>query len=349
MVARFSFLTLSLLAASAVEATPEHVINQDSSVNISPDSDIGRHLLSKARRVEEEYTNYYDGMDISFVADYSLKFQGCHHVQQWNPNADADDGDDSVRIMTKRLVRFRLCPGDSCNGENSAGCSSNYGDYVIDMDTFLQAYVEAAQNNGYYGRHLRELDEQGFDLEQFTECSAYQDNFYIGPYCASQGGAIKMGVFTDDTCSTFTSNDYYYYSTGTALPYSDESLVSMSCMSCNVNSDAYQYANYAAGGGADGQANDFCSNLYYTSGKCETKMDIGYPNEGACSYIDGVKIIREDGVIRTSANRKSKVAAVFIGLFLTIAFLLAGYVYYLRTKLTRARVNLSAATDGQLS
>jgi hypothetical protein len=348
MVTRFSFLALSLLAASAVEAKPENVINQDSSVNISPDSDIGRHLLSKARRVEEEdnYDNYYEDMDINFIADYSLKFQGCHHVQQWNPNSEGDE--DAVRIMTKRLVRFRLCAGASCNSDSSAGCSSNYGDYVIDMDTFLQAYVEAAQNNGYYGRRLRELDENGFDLTQFTECSAYQDDFYIGPYCANQGGAIKMGVFTDYTCSTFSSNDYYYYSTGTALPYSDESLVSMSCMSCNVNSDAYQYANYA-NGGADAEANDFCTNLYYTSGKCEKKMNIGYPNEGACSYIDGVKIIREDGVIRTSANRKSKVAAVFIGLFLTIAFMLAGYVYYLRTKLTRARVNLSAATGGQLS
>eukprot|EP00980_Cylindrotheca_fusiformis_P007718 scaffold1638_cov120-Cylindrotheca_fusiformis.AAC.1 len=295
MVAIFSFLIVSVLAASIVEAKSKSVIVEDSSINISPNSDIGRHLMSKARRVEEEYNanNYYADMDLSFLADYSLKFQGCHHVQQWNANADEDY--DAVRIMTKRLVRFRLCPGNSCNSEQSSGCSTNYGDYVIDMDTFLQAYVAAAQNNGYYGRHLRKMEEQGFDLQQFTECAAYQDNFYVGPYCASQGGEIRMGVFTDDTCSTFTSSDYYYYSSGTALPYSDESIVSNSCMSCNVNSDAYQYANYANGGDDVAQANDLCSNLYYTSGKCETKMDIAYANEGACSYIEGVKIIREDG------------------------------------------------------
>jgi hypothetical protein len=73
-------------------------------------------------------------------------------------------------------------------------------------------------------------------------------------------------------------------------------------------------------------------------------MNIDYPNESSCSYIEGIKIIREDGVIRTSAVKKSKAAAVSIGAFLTISVLLAGYVYYLRTKLGRARVNLSAAS-----
>ena len=93
------------------------------------------------------------------------------------------------------------------------------------------------------------------------------------------------------------------------------------------------------------EASEFCSDIYQTSGKCETKMDIGYPNESSCSYIEGIKIIREDGVIRTAATKKSKAAAVCIGLFLTVAVLLAGYVYYLRTKLGRAKINLAAASQ----
>ena len=59
--------------------------------------------------------------------------------------------------------------------------------------------------------------------------------------------------------------------------------------------------------------------------------------------IEGIKIIREDGVIRTSATKKSKAAAVTIGLFTTTSVLLAAYVYYLRTKLGRAQINLAAA------
>lgn len=351
MMNYISLAALILLVTTGADAHKEATINKESSVNLAPDSDVGRHLLSHARRLDDGgyySNNFYEEVDKSFMVNYSLKFQGCHHVQQWNPNSDEDS--DAVRIMTKRLVRFRLCPSDSCTSDHSQGCNSGYGDYVVEMDTFLGAYIEAAKNNGNYERKLRELDENGFDLEQYAQCGFYQDNYYIGPYCANQGGEIKLGIFTDDTCSSFTSNDYYYYMTGTSLPFSDKSLITTSCISCNANGgDEYQnYANYANGGEAE--TSYFCGYIYDSSGKCETKMaDVEYPNEGACSYIDGVKIIREDGVIRTSANRKSKVAAIFIGLFLTIAVLLAGYVYYLRTKLTRARVNLAAATEGQLS
>jgi len=352
MMNYISFTAFALLAATGAEAKAETTISRGSSVNIAPESTAGQLLLSHARKLDDgsNYNNnFYEEVDKSFMSGYSLKFQGCHHVQQWNPNSDEEE--DAVRISTKRLVRFRLCPSDSCSDDHSAGCSSAYGDYVVEMDTFLSAYIEAAKNNGYYNRKLRELEDGGFDLEQYTQCGAYQDDYYVGPYCAAQGGEIKLGMFTDDTCSSFTSNDYYYYMTGTSLPFSDKSLVTTSCVSCNPNdnADGYQeYANYANGG--DTETSYFCGYIYDSSGKCETKMaDVSYPNEGACSYIEGVKIIREDGVIRTSANRKSKIAAVFIGLFLTLAVLLAGYVYYLRTKLTRARVNLAAATEGQLS
>ena len=79
------------------------------------------------------------------------------------------------------------------------------------------------------------------------------------------------------------------------------------------------------------------------SGKCETNMNNGYSsNEAACTYIEGIKIIREGGVIRTSTTQKSKAAAIVIGLFSTVAVLLGAYVYYLRTKLGRAKINLGS-------
>ena len=74
-------------------------------------------------------------------------------------------------------------------------------------------------------------------------------------------------------------------------------------------------------------------------------MNVDYPNESSCNYIEGIKIIREDGVIRTSSVKQSKAAAVGIGLFSTAAVLLSGYVFYLRTKLSRAQINLAASTQ----
>mmetsp|Transcript_6 Transcript_6/g.14 ORF Transcript_6/g.14 Transcript_6/m.14 type:complete len:186 (-) Transcript_6:151-708(-) len=160
--------------------------------------------------------------------------------------------------------------------------------------------------------------------------------YYVGPYCADQGGEIHLGLFADDTCTTFVTNgeSTFYSVMGYELPFSDASLVSNRCMSCNDG---------------EGDVNEVCENIYAVSGKCETKMNFAYPNESACTYIEGIKIIRADGVIRTSKTKKSKAAAVCIGLFLTLAVLLAAYVMYLRTKLGRAKINLSAAAGATLA
>jgi hypothetical protein len=78
-------------------------------------------------------------IDMSFLVDYSFIFQGCHHISQWNANAANED---DVRIATKRLVCFRLCPTGSCQAR-STECSSKYGDYIVDISTFVQIFLQA--------------------------------------------------------------------------------------------------------------------------------------------------------------------------------------------------------------
>jgi hypothetical protein len=309
----------------------------------------------------------WNDIDNSYIAGYSVKFQGCHHVQQWNDEADSSD---DIKILTQRLVRFRMCPADSCSSSTTKGCDSNYGDYLVDMETYLQSYMYQMQsqysnNNQYNNGNGRSLENNnGMNLEDYMQCSEMemddnqrklarelnnynngyngyynnnnnQDNdvkYYIGPYCAEQGGEIRLGVFSDDTCSVEATNGAAIFQSlhnGVSLPYSEQSMVNLGCVSC----------------GGYGQVNDFCETLYGVAGKCETKMNVYYPNESSCSYIEGIKVIREDGVIRTTATRKSTAAAVTTGLFLTAAVLLAGYVYYLRTKLGRARINLAASSQ----
>jgi hypothetical protein len=368
-------LVAAALAATTAHAAPAFVSQNDGSIRVG--SSLGQSLLSQARALDGD-----GDVDYSFLADYSIKFQGCHHVSQWN--ADAEDEDD-VRIKTKRLVRFRLCPSDSCSSSKSTGCTSKYGDYVVDMNTFVASYLEAIQNDkdyicadvqtecynncnsgndadcvqacyeGYGLTYCLQDDDaandnddaandNGFDAADYSACAQYNFGgrrrrldevvYYLGPYCADQGGEIHLGLFTDDTCTTYAQNgeSTFYSYAGFQLPYADDSLVSARCLMCGRTNE-------------DGESEiaDNCQNIYGVSGKCETKMNVDYPNESACTYIEGIKIIREDGVIRTSATRKSKAAAVCIGLFLTGAVLLAGYVYYLRTKLARAKINLAAA------
>jgi hypothetical protein len=378
------FSRIAVLALTCVMAQAS-VINQ-SNGDIPFDSDAGRKLVQNARRVQNNgYNGYYgnvDGqsqyngdysdvdwsnIDNSYVAGYSVKFQGCHHVQQWNDDAD---GEEDIKIMTQRLVRFRMCPADSCSATSTKGCDSNYGDYLVDMETYVEAYMTQMQqqymnSNQYYGGNNNGRDlasnenKYNMNFEDYLQCSEMEMNndqrqrarelrelnnygqyyyqnsemqYYVGPYCADQGGEIRLGVFYDDTCTVLAEDGdemFKLVHNGMSLPYSKQSIVNLGCLSC----------------GGYGEVNELCETLYEVAGKCETKMNVYYPNESACSYIEGIKVIREDGVIRTSASRKSTAAAVTTGLFLTAALLLSGYVYYLRTKLGRARINLAASSQ----
>jgi len=349
------FTRIAVLALSAVMASAT-VINE---ANGDISGEAGRKLVQSARRVQNnqygEDMNWQD-IDTSFIAGYSVKFQGCHHVQKWNDEAEDED---DIKIMTQRLVRFRMCPSDSCASGTTKGCDSNYGDYLVDMETYVDAYMtqmqnQYAQNNAYYGGNrglemdladymtCSEMDMDGNQRKRARELAnnyyygnyAQQDEqYFVGPYCAEQGGEIRIGVFLDDTCTVAADNGEEIFKmvhNGVTLPYSESSIVNLGCLSC----------------GGYGEVNELCETLYQSSGKCEEKMNVYYPNESACSYIEGIKVIREDGVIRTSATRKSTAAAITTGVFLTAALLLSGYVYYLRTKLGRARINLAASSQG---
>ena len=342
------------------------VLNTDH--NLSVESRMGQKVLQNARALEVN-----QDVDFSFVAKYSIKFQGCHHVHQWNE--DARDEED-VRIYTKRLVRFRLCPTDTCSGDSWSGCGSDYGDYIVDLETFVNAYWEGMQENQnqqceamkdicgdnsncYSQNGMEECIEnnnQGddnvakamanFDPIDYMECREYQFQngnqvydqygeeikFYIGPFCADQGGAINLGLFTDETCTAFYSGGSQYFQSmmGFDLPFSSDSLIPSSCVQCAESQ------NQNNNNGNDNNDNDniaqVCEEVYEKAGKCESKMQYAsYPNTSACSYISGIKIVKENGSILSTSIEASSAASICIGIFTTSATLLAAYVYYLKT------------------
>ena len=45
------------------------------------------------------------------------------------------------RGRSKGPLHFRLCPYASCFGGAGTGCSSDYGKYVVDVYSFLKAYI----------------------------------------------------------------------------------------------------------------------------------------------------------------------------------------------------------------
>ena len=322
----------------------------------------GKGLLSAARNGNR---NLEDSMGDDYLGDYSIKFQDCHSVTEWNgdDNTDGDgdgDGETGTRVLSRRLVRFRLCPTSSCDHNVATGCTSRYGDYVVDINTFVYYYLTAqADANDDIDEYCEEecedddgagncsakcLKTNGYvsfndassslDPADYAMCGAF-DNYYLGPYCSNDGQSIHLGLFSEDSCSTFVSCDKscFYSAYGYNLPYASTSLVSDQCLSCADGTINNGYG--------ENEAREDCMYIYSDTGKCETKMYIDYPNESACTYVQGLKFLGKDGVINSrGAVKRSTEAGAAIGLMSFSSVLLALYVHYLYSKLDRARFHL---------
>ncbi|CAB9500686.1 expressed unknown protein [Seminavis robusta] len=73
------------------------------------------------------------------LTSYSLKFEQCQFVKTYSDEL-ADDEDSATVLATQRFVIFRLCPEGYCST-----CNYNYGEYVIDLETYLEATVQYQQ------------------------------------------------------------------------------------------------------------------------------------------------------------------------------------------------------------
>jgi hypothetical protein len=196
-----------------------------------------------------------------------------------------------------------------------------------DGDNFqVEEYLECAQWNPPENENRRRLEDGEEEIQ-----------YFIGPYCSGQGGSVNMGLFTDDTCTTFADEEGGAYTykqlAGKSLPFSSKSIVGEECFSClEPNYDENDNDN---GEEQEVQINQACQTAYMGSGKCEYMLSgvVQYPETSACNYIDGIKIIREDGMVLIKPEHPNAVATAFI-VVSAMAFAAMGfYVWYLRTRL----------------
>jgi hypothetical protein len=182
---------------------------------------------SQLRKLDEEY--------IPDISRYYMKFEQCQFVKAYDDEL-AENEESTTVLATKRFVIFRLCPSSDC----SSNCNYNYGEYLIDLETYLEATVEYAQEqqenmcqncedycgnnnrrqlqNNYYDidcyscteecEKIENMEDNGYiDATEFLECQMIYDpeddnrnGLYAGPICSSNGQKIKIGVFTDEDC-----------------------------------------------------------------------------------------------------------------------------------------------------
>ena len=139
------------------------------------------------------------------------------------------DTDSDFALGSKPLLLFKLCPDGTCDV-----CTSNFGEYLIDLESYLLATVAFAKQvqRDMCMACSEECEVEGerqlVDVDCSTcvdECdninnmmaNGYEDasnyvqrtpiygdpfddsvpRLYAGPVCASSGSKINIGVFTD--------------------------------------------------------------------------------------------------------------------------------------------------------
>jgi hypothetical protein len=257
---------------------------------------LGRSGASPGRRLEDAYAdNTFEYNDLS---TYSVAFQKCQLVKSYDDEFAQDEDSDSP-LATKHFVVFRLCPSDTC----ATSCEENYGTYVTEVDTYLQATIEyqtqafqdmcdncaerCNENGGYCSGcgqlcyNYENLEAMGYvDASQYLECQqldwADDDSLqlYIGPNCSSGGEKIQIGLFSDQNCWEPYTDLGVEEVLGAKLSYHILSHASVNdgnvCLSC-LESD--EDANEADQVDYD-DVNEMCENLYYAAAKCESPTGV---------------------------------------------------------------------------
>lgn len=268
--------------------------------------------------------------DVSFLKSYSLKYTGCNQITQLSGYSNSDE--ESIKIQSYPLLRFRLCPKGVCSNGGSSGCSSNYGDYIVKMSTALKIYTsegEESAKNSY--------NASVFDPRDYLSCQSYSlpangtssfytqqqstssygvvsnNTIYIGPYCSGKASGVRLGVFSENTCAKHVNGGVTAFSEtfGFELPYASKSMISGDCFRC------YSHLN-------------LCEDIYSVAGKCESQLEVTYPNDSACTFLDRMTRYTSNGASGWRNARSSKSATIAVEVLVFATLLLWLYVYCLR-------------------
>ena len=185
--------------------------------------------------------------------------------------------------------------------------------------------------------------------------------YYVGPYCSEKDGkSIHLGVFYDQACSARADSSAYadkHY--GVELPFSSEPIVeSGECISCkqvdedngnnNNNNNNNNNGNYYY---EELEVTEMCEGIYEQAAKCESNLDISWPDSSGCEYIQNIlpRLEKATRGVKSRGSSESSGAAVgFAWVFAITTLIFASYAFFLYRKLDRNRVDLSSS-DGALA
>ena len=247
-------------------------------------------LLRSARRLQEENNgnqqnqqqegqegqeNQWDMDDGSFLNQYSLKLISCNAGE----TIYTENGYEANSVV------LRLCPKEDCDSQSRKGCSSGYGDFVVGLQTYIDAFFEdqgdnieegrdefgecrqyeaengyeewqqryqANANNGYQN-YNRYQNYENYEVQQYAE-----QTYYIGPTCTADGSDVRVALFSDENCAYESNTAFEKISNGWSLPYYSGGLVSTNCFDCAQMNDNYEYEQASICAGTYELGSYFC-------------------------------------------------------------------------------------------
>ena len=172
--------------------------------------------------LNDDYTYGGYGFDI---LDYSIKYTKCAQVETWNDEA-AQENEFSGVTTLQNFIMFRLCPTETCSNNRQFGCSSNFGEYIVSFEDYLQSVIESAEerdksycelcetcfkeeDNGY-GRKRRVQDEdEGEDQAEDQGNNAYDENNDDNELWFCDNFYSTCSNWEDDCVEIEYNRDYY--------------------------------------------------------------------------------------------------------------------------------------------
>jgi len=126
---------LSLLTVTVAAATANPFAAK--SANNAKSAFVGKLMRgakptkNSARKLNEEF--------VIDLTPYSVKFEKCQFIKSYSDEYAQNEDAETV-LETQRFVLFKLCPEGSCGY-----CNANYGEYMIDLETYLESAVQYYQ------------------------------------------------------------------------------------------------------------------------------------------------------------------------------------------------------------
>jgi len=209
----------------------------------------------------------------------SFKYSGCAAIKAFDPDRAAQNGNPMV---VDTYAVFRLCPEDSCNKYSLTGCGKNYGEYVVEMSTYLEFMLEFYESHyGAYCEYCYPCDYTYQVMKRQTQGNCYEE--------------MSQEEYTDkQSMQQMAWEDYYQENFGDMSEYTQAKAEYQSEMtqqmndyssSYTVNSNSYNNGSSYNGSGRKLEDSSSSSSGGYYSQFTDSSSNSGSAYSG--SYSNG--------------------------------------------------------------